>query len=100
VGDVGLTPFVSKLSFQVMDGSRSAHLYDRLKQVSLWDGKQEQHFSDSEELGFLQENREFLEAVSGKVQPSATLRHGIRATVLLLRAVESIKTGHPQSIQL
>ena len=100
VGDVGLTPFVSKLSFQVMDGSRSAHLYDRLKQVSLWDGKQEQHYADTEELGFLQENREFLEVVGGKVQPSATLRHGIRATVLLLRAIESLKTRQPQSAQL
>jgi myo-inositol 2-dehydrogenase/D-chiro-inositol 1-dehydrogenase len=100
VGDVGLTPFVSKLSFQVMDGSRSAHLHDRLKQVSLWDGRQEQHYTDSEEPGFLQENREFLEVIARKVEPSATLRHGIRATVLLLRAVESIKTGQPQSAQL
>ena len=99
VGDVGLTPFVSKLSFQVMDGSRSAHLYDRLKQVSLWNGKHEQHYSESEEFGFLQENKEFLEIIRGKVQPSATVRHGIRATVLLLRAIESMKTGRPQSVQ-
>jgi predicted dehydrogenase len=100
VGDIGLTPLVSKLSFQVMDGSRTAHLYDRLKQVSLWDGKQEQRFSDSEEPGFLQENREFLQVIDRKAQPSATLHHGVRATVLLLRAIESMKTGQPQSTQL
>jgi predicted dehydrogenase len=100
VGDMGMTPFISKLSFQVMDGSRSAHVYDRLKQVSLWDGKQEKHYTDSEELGFLQENKEFLQAIGRKAQPSATLRHGIRATVLLLRAIESMKTGQPQSVQL
>ena len=99
VGDIGLTPYVSKLSFQVMDGTRSAHLYDRLKQVSMWDGKHEEHYTDSEELGFLLENREFLEVVGRKAQPSATLRHGIRATVLLLRAIESMKTGQPQSVQ-
>ena len=100
VGDIGMAPVASKLSFQVLDGTRTAHLYDRLKQVSLWDGKQEQHHSDSEELGFLQENKEFLQVIAGTAQPTATLRHGIRATVLLLRAIESLKTGQPQSAQL
>lgn len=100
VGDLGLTPFVSKFSFQVMDGIRTAHIFDRLKQVSLWDGKQEERFTDSEELGFMMENREFLEVVSGLAAPSATLRHGIRATALLLRAIESMKTGRPQSAHL
>ncbi|MEX2116437.1 MAG: Gfo/Idh/MocA family oxidoreductase [Bacteroidota bacterium] len=100
VGDLGFTPFVSKFSFQVMDGTRTAHIFDRLKQVSLWDGKQEERFTDSEELGFVQENREFLQVVSGHTAPSATLRHGIRATALLLRAIESMKTGRPQSAHL
>jgi predicted dehydrogenase len=100
VGDIGLTPFVSKLSFQVMDGSRTAHLHDRLKQVSLWDGEQEQRFSDFEELGFLEENREFIKAIERNAQPSASLRDGIRATVLLLRAIESMKSGQPQPVQL
>ncbi|MEX2117406.1 MAG: Gfo/Idh/MocA family oxidoreductase [Bacteroidota bacterium] len=100
VGDLGLTPLVSKLSFQVMDGTRTAHLHDRLKQVSLWDGKLEQRFTESEELGFLEENREFHQIVNGHGAPSATLRHGIRATVLLLRAIESMRTGRLQSAQL
>ena len=99
VGDLGRTPFVSKLSFQVMDGSRTAHLHDRLKQVSLWDGDQLKHHADTEEEGFLQENREFLSAIGRSSQPSATLHHGIRSTTLLLRALESLKTGEPQSVQ-
>ena len=100
VGDIASTPVVSKLSFQVMDGTRSAHLHNRLKQVSLWDGKQEQRFTDSEELGFLWENKEFLRVLGGETQPTASLQHGIRATVLLLRAIESIRTGQPQSALL
>jgi predicted dehydrogenase len=99
VGDVGRTPFFSKLSFQVMDGSRTAHLYDRLKQVRLWDGAQEHHYTDSQELGVLEENKEFLQVVGGTGHPSATLRDGIRATVLLLRALESLRTGQPQSLE-
>ena len=100
VGDLGSTPLVSKFSFQVMDGVRTAHVYDRLKQVRLWDGKQEQHFAEQDEAGFLEENREFLSALREKRQPSASLLHGIRATVLLLRGIESMKTGQPQPVQL
>lgn len=100
VGDIGITPHVSKLSFQLLDGARTAHLYDRLKQAFLWDGKREEHLVDLEEFGFLNENKEFFNVISGKAQPSATLRHGIRATVLLLRAIESAKTGQPQPVHL
>lgn len=100
VGDVGRTPLVSKLSFQIMDGSRTAHLYDRLKKAHLWDGTQDLYHSDSEEVGVLEENKEFLEALSGSSRPSASLRDGIRATVLLLRALESLQTGQSQSAEL
>ncbi len=100
VGDVGRTPFVSKLSFQIMDGSRTAHLYDRLKKASLWDGTQELHHVDSDEVGVQEENNEFLQVLSGSSRPSASLRDGIRATVLLLRALESLQTGQSQSAAL
>jgi len=100
IGDLGTTPLLSKFSFQLMDGVRTAHVYDRLKQVTLWDGKQEQHFVEPDEPGFLEENREFLDALREKRQPSASLLHGIRATVLLLRGIESMKTGQPQPVQL
>jgi len=99
IADIGITPHISKLSFQLMDGSRSAHLYDRLKQAFLWDGKREEHLVDFEEFGFLNENKEFLNVISGKAKPTATLRHGVRATVLLLKAIESAKTGQPQPLQ-
>jgi predicted dehydrogenase len=100
IGDVGRTPFLSKLSFQVMDGIRTAHLHDRLRRVHLWDGTQEHTHADSEELGFLEENREFLTALSNSRQPSSSLADGIRATLILLRAQESLKTGQAHSIAL
>lgn len=99
-GDVGRSALVSKFSFQVMDGTKSAHLFDRLKQAILWDGVQEQHISDPEEVGIREENREFLEILAGKRSPSASLRDGVRATVLLLRAIESHKAGEPRSVEL
>jgi predicted dehydrogenase len=100
VGDVGKTPFVSKLSFQVMDGTRTAHLYDRLKKAHLWDGTQELYHSDSDEFGVREENEEFLQVLSGTSRVSATARDGVRATILLLRAFESLQTGQSQSAEL
>jgi predicted dehydrogenase len=100
VGDVGRTPFVSKLSFQIMDGSRTAHLYDRLKKAHLWDGAQDLHHTESDETGVEEENKEFLETLGGTSHPSASVHDGIRATVLLLRALESSQTGKPQSASL
>jgi predicted dehydrogenase len=100
VGDIGRTPYVSKLSFQVMDGIRTAHLHDRLKKVHLWDGAREMHHSDEVEAGVEEENKEFLQVVRGLANVSASVRDGIRATVLLIRALESIRTGQPQSATL
>lgn len=100
VGDLGPAPLISKFSFQLMDGTRSAHLYDRLKQVRLWDGKEEQHLSNPEEIGVLEENKEFVRVLNGGSAPSTTLQDGIRATVMMLRGIESIATGRPQPVRL
>jgi predicted dehydrogenase len=100
VGDVGKTPLVSKFSFQLMDGTRTVHLYDRLKKAVLWDGTQEIHHADPDEVGVEEENKEFLQVLSGTARLSASVHDGIRATVLLLRALESIKTGKEQSATL
>jgi predicted dehydrogenase len=100
IGDIGRTPFVSKLSFQVMDGSRTAHLHDRLRQASMWDGTKELVHTDNEEVGVLEENKEFLEILNGTAKPSSSVHDGIRATVLLLRAIESLQTGRPQPVTL
>jgi predicted dehydrogenase len=99
-GDAGRSPLLSKFSFQVMDGTRSAHLFDRLKQALLWDGVEEHRHGDLEEVGILEENREFLEVLAGRQSPPATLRDGVRATVLLLRAIESSSAGHPVNVEL
>jgi predicted dehydrogenase len=100
VGDAGRTPLVSKFSFQVMDGSRTAHLHDRLRKLILWDGRMEIEHGDAGETGVLEENREFLNVISGASALNATLHDGIRATALLLRAIESIQTGQPQAATL
>lgn len=97
-GDSGQTPVVSKFSFQLTDGLRTVHLRDRLKTVTLFDGETSTEHVDREEVGFLEMNRDFIRALRERRPPPITHRDGLRATQLLLRAVESLRTGVPQSL--
>jgi predicted dehydrogenase len=81
-----------------MDGKRSIHLYDRLTRLSYFDGKKEEVFS-SEEDGFLNENREFLAAIAEGRKPETNELDGLRAQMILLRGIESIRTGLPQTLE-
>jgi predicted dehydrogenase len=99
-GDSGSTPYVSKFSFQVMDGVKTAHLHDRLKTAILSDGTDVVKHEDPDEYGFLEENRDFIRALQEDEDPPMTLKDGVRATLMLLRAVESLKTHAPQIIKL
>ncbi len=99
-GDSGATPFVSKFSFQLMDGRKTAHLHNRLKTVTLSDGEHVETHEDPVEYGFLEENRDFIRSIQEQKTPPITSRDGLRATLVLLKALESLKTGQPQDITL
>ncbi len=97
-GDSGQTPFVSKFSFQVTDGRKSAHLRNRLKTVTLFDGENSSEVSDPEEYGFQEENNDFIRSLLTRTAPPITHRDGLRATLLILKAFESLRTGLSQSL--
>jgi predicted dehydrogenase len=99
-GDSGTTPYLSKFSFQLMDGVKTVHIYDRLKTGSFFDGNVVHIHHDSDEYGFLEENREFISALQRGVPVSPNHRDGLRATLLVLKAFEAIKTGVPQEVKL
>jgi predicted dehydrogenase len=97
-GDCGATPFVSKFSFQLLDGTRTAHLRNRLKTVTLFDGTDVSVHEDPEEYGFMEENRDFIKAIQHGQPPPITYRDGMRTTLVLLKALESLHTGKPENI--
>jgi myo-inositol 2-dehydrogenase / D-chiro-inositol 1-dehydrogenase len=99
-GDSGQTPFVSKFSFQLTDGRKTAHLRNRLKSVTFFDGENTSEVTDPEEYGFPEENRDFVRSLLGKTPPPITHVDGLRATLLVLKAFESLKTGLPQTLSL
>ncbi len=97
-GDSGQTPFVSKFSFQLTDGQKSAHLRNRLKTVTLFDGEKTTEVADAEETGFMEENADFVRSLRNNTAPPITHRDGLRATLLVLKAFESLKSGLPQTL--
>ena len=97
-GDSGQTPFVSKFSFQVTDGRKSAHLHNRLKTITTFDGQDISEIADPEEYGFQEENNDFIRSLRSGTPPPITHRDGLRATLMILRAFESLKTGTPQPL--
>ncbi len=99
-GDSGQTPFVSKFSFQVTDGRKTAHLRNRLKTVTLFDGENSNEMTDPEEYGFPEENTDFVRSLLNKTPPPITHVDGLRATLLILKAFESLKTGLPQTLSI
>jgi myo-inositol 2-dehydrogenase / D-chiro-inositol 1-dehydrogenase len=100
LGDSGQTPFVSKFSYQLTDGRKTAHLRDRLKTITLFDGESTTEAVDPEEYGFIEENNDFIRSLRNGTPPPITHRDGLRATLLLLTAFESLKTGLPQTLSL
>jgi myo-inositol 2-dehydrogenase / D-chiro-inositol 1-dehydrogenase len=99
-GDAGRIPLLSKFSFQVMDGVRTAHLYNRLMTAVFWDGKQSHRYDVDHEEGMMEENRAFLTALKERTTPPVGVRDGVRATLVLLRAIESLTTHKPQTIRM
>jgi predicted dehydrogenase len=99
-GDSGETPYVSKWSFQMVDGERTAHLHNRLKSGVFNDGGNVTVENDPEETGMLEENRAFVNALRSNTAPPTTWRDGYRATLMVLKAFQAVRTGEVQKISL
>jgi len=91
--DGGPAPLVSKFSFQVFDGVRSAHLHNRLRSTVLFDGARREELYDDEELGIARENLEFITSIREQRAPSCGVRDGRRAMRILLGALRSAEQG-------
>lgn len=99
LGDSGTAPVVSKFSFQMFDGVRSAHIYDRLKRCTMSDGETTNTVHDDVESGMLEENRAFVRALRGDAPPPTTHIDGLRATAMILAAYDAARYREPQHVE-
>jgi predicted dehydrogenase len=99
-GDSGVSALTSKYSIQVFDGKKSAHLYNRLKSARFNDSVTTIQHEDPEEFAFMEENKYFIDCLKNNIKPSVSWKDGIRASLMILYAFESIKTNLPQEIKI
>lgn len=97
-GDLGHPALVSKLSFQLFDGVRSAHLFNRLKSAVLYDGEESQTWHDPDEIGYYEETRIFLDCIRDGTPSPCNHIAGWRATMIAQKAFEAVASGLPQDL--
>jgi predicted dehydrogenase len=66
----------------------------------MFDGADVRVYEDPDEYGFMEENRDFIKSIQLGQPPPTTYRDGMRATLVLLKAIESLHTGKPEDIVL
>jgi predicted dehydrogenase len=106
-GDSGDARYTSKFFFEVLDGQRTATLHDRCHKATFWGWERDslsveelsaQAASDPE--GVRTEMEAFARALQQNIDPPTGPRDGTRATAMVLKAFESIRTGKTQELNL
>lgn len=97
-GDAHCPSHVSKFYMQIFAEDKSVTLSDRLTTLIFQEKGQEPVIYTGSETGFLEENRDFVNALQkGKPAP-IDHRDGLLATLMILQGFKSIETQEPQPI--
>jgi predicted dehydrogenase len=106
-GDSGDACYTSKFFFEVLDGQRTATLYDRCHKASFWGWERDSltveelsSEAQSDPEGTRAELRAFAQALLTNTEPPTGPRDGTRATAMVLKAFEAIRTGKAQELRL
>ena len=106
-GDSGDARYTSKFFFEVLDGQRTATLYDRCHKVAF--GGCEIDSLSVEELpaaarsdpeGVRGEMQAWARCLLDDTEPPTGPRDGTRATAMVLKAFEAIRSGRTQELRL
>jgi predicted dehydrogenase len=100
LADEGEDPHAGKWLHEMFDGTRSAVLYDHFRQLRL--SAPDEHVSVEEDLrsdGTWGVLGNFANAIATGTQPAVTAEDGIRATLLAIRLLDSLRSGTPQDIE-
>lgn len=111
VGDFGMGAVADKSFYQLFGQDVTATLYAYYSRLRVWrnGGGPNEEFTDraigidkvrEDPMGYLGQMREFVESVRTNTPPrhSADLHAAVRATRMVIKAFDSIRTGHPQEL--
>ncbi|MFK7691567.1 Gfo/Idh/MocA family protein [Paenibacillus sp. HJGM_3] len=98
-GDCRCPEQTSKFFMQLFAENKSITLNDRLTTLTYQEAGQETVVYKGSESGFLEENRAFLQCIQEDTPPMIDHVDGLYATLMILQAMESLKSGKPEPIQ-
>ncbi len=106
-GDSGEAAFTSKFFFEVLDGKCTATLHDRCHNATFWgwerDSLRVEELSPEaaqDPEGVRAQMKAFARALREGIEPPTGPRDGVRATSMVLKAFEAIRTGKTQELRL
>jgi predicted dehydrogenase len=106
-GDSGDAVFTSKFFFEVLDGKRTATLHDRCHNATFWNWERERMAVEEispeaaeDPEGVRAQMQAFGRALREGTEPPTGPRDGVRATAMVLKAFEAIRSGRTQELRL
>ena len=97
-GDCRVPALVSKFFLQAFDADRSITLSDRLTRMLVSTPAEGVVETRSTETGFVEENRAFIHALQNGSPAPIDHSDGLYATLMVLQAFSSIRSGKPEPI--
>jgi predicted dehydrogenase len=97
-GDANCPPLTSKFYLQLFAENKSVTLSDRLCTLTYQEAGREPQVFKGTETGFVEENRAFIDSLIEDTQPPIDHIDGLMATLMVLQAFNSLKSGQPEPI--
>lgn len=98
-GDCSCPPLTSKFFLQLFAEGRSVTISDRLTTLVYAEAGKEALVCKGSESGFIEENRTFLRCLQEDTEPPIGYTDGLYATLMVLQAMESLRSGKPEPIK-
>ncbi|MGN7455454.1 Gfo/Idh/MocA family protein [Paenibacillus pasadenensis] len=98
-GDCKCPPFTSKFFMQLFAENKTVTLSDRLTTLIYSEEGKETILYRGKETGILEENKAFIESLRQNAEPPINHMDGLYATLMMLQAIKSVKSGKPEPIR-
>ncbi len=97
-GDAKCPPLTSKFFLQLFAENKAVTLNDRLTTLTYSEAGKEPLVVKGTETGFVEENRAFVDCLLNDTKPPIDHIDGLMATLMVLQAFASLKSGRPEPI--
>lgn len=97
-GDAKCPPLTSKFFLQLFAENKAVTLNDRLTTLTYSEAGKEPQVIKGTETGFVEENRAFVDCLLNNIKPPIDHVDGLMATLMVLQAFTSLKSGRPEPI--